>query len=156
MLRRDRAFKVCRALTKKGKMYKCSNCGFRTVHKHVLKAHVEHEKRKKKAGKELSEEFLKYCRENRLDKVADCLTRGVDVNTVSEDGCWTALHIACYKGYPELLNILLDQPNLDHNTFQNIFLDVNVNKTVRVSPQVLTHRAVRRAGGTEQADGSAD
>ena len=110
-------------------MYKCSNCGFRTVHKHVLKAHVEHEKRKKKAGKELSEEFLKYCRENRLDKVADCLTRGVDVNTVSEDGCWTGLHIACYKGYPELLKLLLEESNLD------------VNKTVRVCPQVLARRA---------------
>ena len=104
-------------------MYKCNNCNFRTEYKHVLKVHVEYEK------KELTEEFLKYCWENKLDKVSDCLSRGVDVNTVSEDGCWTGLHIACYKGYVELLNLLLEEPNLD------------VNKTVRVCPKVLARRA---------------
>ena len=115
------------------RMYKCENCNFHTEHKHVLKTHVKNEKRKKKATKGLAEEFLKYCWENKLDKVSDCLSRGVDVNTVSEDGCWTGLHIACYKGYPELLNLLLEEPNLD------------VNKTVRVCPQVLARQAVRRA-----------
>ena len=95
---------------------------------HVLKVHVEYEKRKKK---ELTEEFLKYCWENKLDKVSDCLSRGVDVNTVSEDGYWTALHIACFAGYVELLNILVEEPNLD------------VNKTVRVAPQQVL--AARRA-----------
>ena len=113
----------------KKKMYKCDNCNFHTEHKYVLKAHVKNEKRKKKAAKGLAEEFLKYCWENKLDKVSDCLSRGVDVNTVSEDGCWTGLHIACYKGYPELLKLLLEEPNLD------------VNKTVRVCPKVLVRRA---------------
>ena len=42
----------------------------------------------------LAREFLKYCKSNNLDKVTDCLSRGVDVNTVSEDGCWSGLTLA--------------------------------------------------------------
>ena len=123
------------------RMYKCNNCSYRTDHKHVLKTHVEHEKKKKEAGKLLSDEFLKYCRENNLEKVTDCLARGVDVNTVSVDGCWTALTIACYEGYPELLTILLAQPGID------------VNKTVKVPPEYL--HLLGGADGAGQGDGGA-
>ena len=77
----------------------------------------------------LAGEFIEACKSNNLKRLTDCLSRGVDVNTVSEDGCWTGLHIACYKGYVELLNLLLEEPNLD------------VNKTVRVCPKVLARRA---------------
>ena len=115
-------------------MYKCNNCPYRTDHKHALKTHVEHEKRKKKKKKkagttDLSGEFLKYCRENNLAKVSDCLSRGVDVNTVSEDGHWTALTIAAYENYPELLDLLLEQPGID------------VNKPVKLDPRVVVRVA---------------
>ena len=68
----------------------------------------------------LADEFLKYCSENNLAKVTDCLSRGVDVNTVSADGCWTALTIACARNYPELLNILLSHPDIDLNKASRI------------------------------------
>ena len=41
-------------------------------------------------------EFLQHCEENNLEKVTDCFSRGVDVNTVSEDGHWSGLTIAAH------------------------------------------------------------
>ena len=68
--------------------------------------------------------FLKYCWENELEKVKVCLTRNVDVSTVSEDGCWSALTIAAYKNYLDLLNLLLSQP------------EININQTCTSAPDV--------------------
>ena len=55
-------------------------------------------------------QFLKYCQENNLIKVRESLSLGVDVNTVSDNGRWSALTIAAHKNYPELLDILLSHP----------------------------------------------
>ena len=60
-------------------------------------------------------QFLKYCQENNLRKVRESLSRGVDVNTVSENGRWSGLTIAAHKNYPELLDILLSQPDIKIN-----------------------------------------
>ena len=68
--------------------------------------------------------FLKYCWENELEKVKVCLTRNVDISTVSEDGCWSALTIAAYKNYLDLLNLLLSQP------------EININQTCTSAPDV--------------------
>ena len=65
--------------------------------------------------RKLAREFLKYCRSNNLDMVRDCLSRGVDVNTVSEDGDWRGLTVAAYKNYPELLEILLSHADIEIN-----------------------------------------
>ena len=63
----------------------------------------------------LASEFLQYCYLNNLEKVRDCLARGVDVNTVSEDGDWSGLNIAAYKNYLKLLDVLLSQPDIKIN-----------------------------------------
>jgi len=60
-------------------------------------------------------EFLQHCQANNLEGVTDCLSRGVDVNTVSEDGRWSGLTIAATKNYPELLEILLSHPQIKIN-----------------------------------------
>ena len=60
-------------------------------------------------------EFLQHCQDNNLDGVTDCLSRGVDVNTVSEDGKWSGLFIAAEKNYTDLLEILLSHPDIDIN-----------------------------------------
>ena len=69
----------------------------------------------------LKEDFLQHCRDNNLAGVTDCLSRGVDVNTVSEDGRWSGLTIAAEKNYPELLEILLSHPDVE----MNITTDLN-------------------------------
>ena len=66
-------------------------------------------------SRHLEGEFLQYCHDNNLEEVTDCLTRGVDVNTVSEDGRWSGLTIAADRNYPELLEILLSQPDIKIN-----------------------------------------
>ena len=38
--------------------------------------------------------FIQHCLDNDLEKVKDCLSSGVDVNTVSEDGRWSGRIIA--------------------------------------------------------------
>jgi len=71
-------------------------------------------------------EFLRNCEENNLDGVRDCLSRSVDVNTVSEDGHWSGLTIAAEENYPELLEILLSHPDIEINKttkYHNILLD---------------------------------
>ena len=60
-------------------------------------------------------QFIKFCQENNLEGVRHCLSRGVDVNTVSENGCHSALTIAIDKKYTELLEILLSHPDIKIN-----------------------------------------
>ena len=60
-------------------------------------------------------QFLQHCEDNNLEGVTDCLSRGVDVNTVSEYGFWSGLTIAAHKNYPELLEILLSHPDIKIN-----------------------------------------
>ena len=60
----------------------------------------------------MKDEFLQHCHDNNLEGVTDCLSRGVDVNTVSLDGEWSGLTIAAKKNYIELLEILLSHPHI--------------------------------------------
>ena len=62
-----------------------------------------------------NQEFLKFCTDNNLEGVTDCLSRGVDVNTVSENGRRSGLILAAGKNYPELLEILLSHPDIKLN-----------------------------------------
>ena len=41
--------------------------------------------------------FIQHCRNNNLERVRICISRGVDVNTVSEDGRWSGLIIAAME-----------------------------------------------------------
>ena len=66
----------------------------------------------------LASEFLQYCYLNNLEKVRDCLARGVDVNLVDQD--WSGLNIAAYYGHRETLDVLLSHP------------DIKVNQTIRL------------------------
>ena len=68
--------------------------------------------------RDLEKEFLTYCVSNNLVKVKACLTLDVDVNTVSENGRWTALLISLNRKGLELLDILLSHPKLDVNKEQ--------------------------------------
>ena len=66
----------------------------------------------------LVKQYLDHCQDNNLDGVTDCLARGVDVNTVSEDGRRSGLTLAAEKNYPELLEILLSHPDIEINTIR--------------------------------------
>ena len=67
------------------------------------------------SDKKLSYLFITSCEENNIKKVEACITLGVDVNTVSEDGTWSGLTIAAHKNYIKLLDLLLSQPAIDVN-----------------------------------------
>ena len=69
--------------------------------------------------------YLQNCRDNNLDGVTESLSRGVDVNTVSQDGRWSGLTIAAEENYPELLEILLSHP------------DIKINKTTECQRTAL-------------------
>ena len=67
------------------------------------------------------EQFLEHCRRNNLEGVADCLSRGVDVNTLFVDGFFSGLTIAAKENYLELLEILLSHPDIKiNNTTTNL------------------------------------
>ena len=66
-----------------------------------------------------NQEFLKFCTDNNLEGVTDCLSRGVDVNTVSEDGHWSGLTVAAHENYTKLLEILLSHPQIKINNTTN-------------------------------------
>ena len=66
-----------------------------------------------------NEEMIRHCQNNNINGVTYFLFRGVDVNTVSEDGQWSALTIAAEKNYTELLEILLSHS------------DIKINKTTK-------------------------
>ena len=71
----------------------------------------------------MESEFIESCRNNSLEGVTDCLSRGVDVNTVSKAGfsSWSGLTIEAKKNYPELLEILLSHPHIEiNNTTENL------------------------------------
>ena len=61
--------------------------------------------------------YLAECHDNNLAGVRVSLSRGVDVNTVSEGGYWSGLTIAAEKNYPELLEILLSHPDIKLNDY---------------------------------------
>ena len=61
----------------------------------------------------LARKFLENCHENNLVGVTKSMSRGVDVNTVSEDGRWSGLTIAAEKNYPELLE--MSHPDIEIN-----------------------------------------
>ena len=79
-------------------------------------------------------EFLHHCHKDNIEGVTDCLSRGVDVNTVSEDGLdwsdikfditanyrnqWTGLMVACEFGNSAIVSRLVQVPGLDIN-YQN-------------------------------------
>ena len=47
----------------------------------------------------IASELLQCCHDRNLGGVTDCLSRGVDVNTVSEFGYWSGLTIAADRNY---------------------------------------------------------
>ena len=63
--------------------------------------------------------FLQCCKENEVEEVTTCLAQGADVNTVSANGRWSGLTIAAHMNYPELLDLLLSQPNVKTNLTTN-------------------------------------
>ena len=60
----------------------------------------------------LKDKFLQDCWHNNQEGVRDCLSRGVDVNSLSEDGRWSGLTIATRKNYLELVEIFLSHPQI--------------------------------------------
>ena len=67
---------------------------------------------------ELAREFIRHCQDNNLNGVTDCLSRGVDVNTVSADG----LTIAADENYLELLEILLSHPDINFEAIGDLVI----------------------------------
>ena len=59
--------------------------------------------------------FLKYCEEDNLEGVTDCLARGVDVNTLDRQIQWTGLMFACEAGNSAIVSRLVQVPGLDIN-----------------------------------------
>ena len=72
-----------------------------------------------------SPNFLQECKNNNPGFLIDCLSRGVDVNTVSEDGRWSGLTIAAQYNYPELLEILLSHHHIKVNNTTKVTLKIN-------------------------------
>ena len=63
----------------------------------------------------MSKMYLQYCKDNKLEDVRACLSEGVDVNAVSDNGRWSALTIAAHKNLPDLLELVLSQPGIKVN-----------------------------------------
>ena len=59
---------------------------------------------------ELAREFHLSCQNNNLEKLRDCLARGVDVNLVDRN--WSGLNIAAFYGHRETLDVLLSYPDI--------------------------------------------
>ena len=64
---------------------------------------------------DIVETFLSSCEAGHLEKVSACLTLGVDVNAVSEDGKCSGLSLAAASNQLDLLDLLLSQPGVDLN-----------------------------------------
>ena len=93
-------------------------------------------------SRNLDEEFLKYCQENDLKRAEACLTLDVDVNTVSEDGCWSGLTVAAHNNDTELLEILLSQPQIKiNNTTDAAGLEVLPLSGLQFTPLMFACRA---------------
>ena len=63
----------------------------------------------------LIRKFLDHCEANNPDGVRSCLSRGVDINAVSQDGRWSGLTIVAHMNHTELLEILLTHPDIKIN-----------------------------------------
>ena len=59
--------------------------------------------------------FIDACLKKDLRKVEACLLLGVNPNTVSEDGKWSGLSVASFENEPQLLDLMLKQPDIDIN-----------------------------------------
>ena len=66
---------------------------------------------------QLVKEFHLSCQNNNVEKLRDCLARGVDVNLVDQD--WSGLNIAAYYGHSETLDVLLAHPDIEINKAAN-------------------------------------
>ena len=66
-------------------------------------------------ARRLKQDFIQHCHDNNLEGVTECLSRGVDVNTVSEDNCWSGLTISARKNHTMLLEILLSHKDIKIN-----------------------------------------
>merc|ERR1712062_659495 len=88
----------------------CNQCPDRIVSSQIMSRHLE-------------TEFLRNCEENNLNRVTECLSRGVDVNTVSEDGHWSGLTIAARMNYPALVDILLSHPDIEINNTTTVDIE---------------------------------
>ena len=88
------------------------------------------EKRKKAQElKILSLKFIKYCTNNNLEGVNDCLARGVDVNTKTREdeqvdsSLRTGLMFACQHGNAAIVSRLVKVPGLDINYHDEYYQD---------------------------------
>ena len=64
----------------------------------------------------MESEFINHCYDNNLEGVNDCLSRGVDVNTIED--ChyqMTGLMAACLANNPAIVSKLVQVPGLDIN-----------------------------------------
>ena len=66
----------------------------------------------------MEEEFFQHCRLANLKGVNDCLSRGVDVNTITRN--WSGsqmsgLMVACERGNSAIMSRLVQVPGLDIN-----------------------------------------
>ena len=59
--------------------------------------------------------FIKYCENNELERVKDCLSRGVDVNALSEEGRWSGLTLTARQNNTDLLELFLSHPHIKIN-----------------------------------------
>ena len=66
-------------------------------------------------AEKMDQDFIQCCQNNELERVTHCLTHGVDVNTLSEDGCWSGLTVAAWKNYSDLLEVFLSHPDIKIN-----------------------------------------
>ena len=73
----------------------------------------------------MENEFIEHCRDNNLEGVTDCLSRGVDVNTTEEcDGKQvSALMVACGVGNSAIVSRLVQVPGLDINQQDEVFYE---------------------------------
>ena len=62
-------------------------------------------------------QFVEHCRNNNLDGVNDCLSRGVNINTKGDcyGSQWSGLMVACSAGNPTIVSRLVKLPGLDIN-----------------------------------------
>ena len=86
----------------------------------------------------MESEFLENCRDDNLDGVNDCLSHGVDVNTVDSDGRDTGLMVACYWGHSAIVSRLVQVPGLDIN-WQNRMGSSAVHKACSQERVEISH-----------------
>ena len=100
----------------------------------------------KKEVRKLGFKFIDNCHDSNLEGVRECLSQGVDVNTVSEDGYWSGLSIAATENNQELLEILLSHPDIKINNTTKI--RKKINKITKIKKYKLTPLMVACEYGT--------